>query len=188
MIANTEAPARLMSRAPDPVILAVARCFRRLGYEGASMTLLSEATGLGRSSLYYHFPGGKEEMAQAALDRVEALLSKDISEALSGEGSWKARETAMFDVLSSYYEEGELGCLLGSLSRQDAPEAIATRVRALIQLWIDKLASFIAEQGDAEPRRRAERQVALIQGSLIMSSATCDRTYFQRALAELSAR
>ncbi len=39
--------------------------FRTHGFEGASLSLISKATGLQRASLYHRFPGGKEEMAKA---------------------------------------------------------------------------------------------------------------------------
>ena len=41
--------------------------FRRAGYDGVSISRISEATGLGRPSLYHYFPGGKDEMAHAVL-------------------------------------------------------------------------------------------------------------------------
>ncbi len=40
--------------------------FRRRGYEGATLSVLSRACGLGKASLYHHFPGGKDEMAARA--------------------------------------------------------------------------------------------------------------------------
>ena len=46
--------------------------FRQHGYEGATLSKISEATGLGRASLYHHFPGGKQEMARAVLESVAA--------------------------------------------------------------------------------------------------------------------
>ena len=39
---------------------ALAEAFRQYGFEGASLSMLSEATGLGNGSLYHFFPGGKD--------------------------------------------------------------------------------------------------------------------------------
>ena len=50
----------------DEVIQRIVAAFREHGYEGASLSILSQATGLGRSSLYHYFPNGKTDMAQAA--------------------------------------------------------------------------------------------------------------------------
>jgi len=65
-------PAALMSR--DEVVERLVGVFQRCGYDGASLSELSAATGLGRSSLYHHFPGGKEEMARAVIARVGAWM------------------------------------------------------------------------------------------------------------------
>jgi len=43
---------------------ALTDVFRTYGYEGATLSRISEATGLQRASLYHRFPGGKEAMAR----------------------------------------------------------------------------------------------------------------------------
>jgi len=50
----------------------LAEIFRTEGYDGASMSQISEATGLLRGSLYHHFPKGKEDMAKAAMEALGA--------------------------------------------------------------------------------------------------------------------
>ena len=41
--------------------------FCEYGYDGTSLTILSQNTGLGRASLYYHFPGGKRRDGQRGI-------------------------------------------------------------------------------------------------------------------------
>lgn len=57
---------RVLTERADAVS-ALAEVFREHGFEGASLSLLSKATGLGKGSLYNFFPGGKEEMMEAVL-------------------------------------------------------------------------------------------------------------------------
>src|SRR5687767_6837809 len=45
----------------------LAEVFRSHGYEGATLALISQATGLGKGSLYHFFPGGKAQMAADVL-------------------------------------------------------------------------------------------------------------------------
>jgi AcrR family transcriptional regulator len=52
----------------------LAEVFREHGYEDASLSLLSQATGLGKGSLYHFFPGGKEEMASGSAGRGRRLV------------------------------------------------------------------------------------------------------------------
>ena len=80
-------------------ILAV---FRRYGYEGASLARLSEATGLGRSSLYHHFPNGKVDMARAAVTSVRAWLIKHVFPALAEDAPPAERLRKFADGLARF--------------------------------------------------------------------------------------
>src|SRR3954469_22668198 len=52
------------------VLPVLGEVFREHGFEGASLSLIGERTGLGKGSLYLFFPGGKEEMATAVLAEI----------------------------------------------------------------------------------------------------------------------
>ena len=59
----------------DDVLLdRLAETFKDVGYEGASLSVLSDATGLKKSSLYHRFPDGKAQMAQ----EVMAQTARDL--------------------------------------------------------------------------------------------------------------
>jgi len=48
----------------DDLICKLTDVFRNVGYDGASLAVLADATGLKKASLYHRFPGGKEQMAE----------------------------------------------------------------------------------------------------------------------------
>jgi TetR/AcrR family transcriptional repressor of lmrAB and yxaGH operons len=58
---------RKRSDAKTQMVIAAARLFRQRGYEGVGVAELLEASGAPRGSLYFHFPGGKEEIGVEAL-------------------------------------------------------------------------------------------------------------------------
>ena len=60
------------------VLRALGEVFRAHGYEGASLTLITEATGLGKGSLYHLFPGGKEQMAAEVLADIDGWFELNI--------------------------------------------------------------------------------------------------------------
>lgn len=76
-------PPATMSR--EELVALLAEVFRRHGYDGASMAEISAATGLGRSSLYHWFPGGKDEMAAAVLQATVDALSAELRSAARGD-------------------------------------------------------------------------------------------------------
>ena len=55
----------------DDAFLATSlNLFRTYGFEGVSIKRLADATGLEKASLYYRFPGGKDEIAMAVANDV----------------------------------------------------------------------------------------------------------------------
>jgi TetR/AcrR family transcriptional repressor of lmrAB and yxaGH operons len=60
------------------LVAATGQLLRRQGYSGTSVSDFLGAAGAANGSLYHHFPGGKEELASAAIDaageQVEAVL------------------------------------------------------------------------------------------------------------------
>jgi AcrR family transcriptional regulator len=50
--------------------------FRQLGYDGVTLSKISQVTGLGKASLYHHFPGGKDEMVETVLIALEQGLEQ----------------------------------------------------------------------------------------------------------------
>ena len=74
---------------------ALGEVFREHGFEGASLALIGERTGLGKGSLYHFFPGGKEEMAAAVTEThdTDVMLSGRVTYD-SFAGAWPEREAA----------------------------------------------------------------------------------------------
>lgn len=161
--------------------------FRRHGYEGASLTLLSEASGLGRASLYHRFPGGKPAMAEAVLDHAEQILADHALGPLHGPGEPRERVRTMAEALGKFYESGRRSCLLDTLSFGGERDAIQERVEALVEGWIAAMARVVRETGlpARAARERAEDAIARIQGSLVLYRATGDTRPFRRTIDAL---
>ncbi|OFW53583.1 MAG: hypothetical protein A2V75_09050 [Actinobacteria bacterium RBG_16_70_17] len=61
------------------------------GYRGVSLRAITNAVGIQRPSLYYHFPGGKEQIyAEVALRMIETDAAR-VQEALSTQGGLRER-------------------------------------------------------------------------------------------------
>ena len=82
-------PAPSLSR--EQVLYCLLDTFRTSGYDCASLSELSESTGLGRSSLYHYFPGGKQDMAKQVLAHLEAGLRDELFGPLDQPGSPKSK-------------------------------------------------------------------------------------------------
>jgi AcrR family transcriptional regulator len=181
-----------MSRDPAPpktrddIALTLFDLFRRSGYDAVSIADISAATGLGKSSLYHHFPGGKPDMAEAVAAMARARMRDAVFDPLRGAGSAAKKIAAMTAFVSEMYDGGGAPCLISSLmiSPNAGPAAIDA-VRAIMTEWIDALADALRAEGlpAAEARRRALDALITIQGGLVVARATGDQSVFARAMA-----
>jgi AcrR family transcriptional regulator len=180
--------ARPQAVSDDDVIAGLARVFRDVGYEGASMAELSAATGLQKASLYHRFPGGKRQMADEVLAAASAWFADNVLRPLNGDGPPAERLAAAIRSLNDFYEGGSRACLLNMLSSpriEDGPfsQAIKTSLEALV----DAFARLCAAAGwrTKQARRQAERMVTMLQGSLVLSRGTGSTAPFRNFLADL---
>ena len=177
-------PARKIDQ--DDLLDKLTEIFRLQGYEGASLSRIAEATGLGRASLYHRFPGGKEEMAEAVLDRADAWFASHILAPLTGPGEPADRVRAMAKRLDAFYGSGRHSCLLDALSLGVAGDhGVRDHVQRSFAVWRGALADVARLSGvrRAEAERRAEDALVRIQGALVLARATGGETKpFSRAL------
>ena len=60
------------------VLPQLGEVFRAHGYEGASLSLITASTGLGKGSLYHLFPGGKAQMAKEVLTEIDQWFEREV--------------------------------------------------------------------------------------------------------------
>jgi len=165
------------------------RLFRQYGYDGATLSKISEATGLGKASLYHHFPGGKDEMVETVLDYIDQWMEKNLLIPLRGEGDAAAKLQQMSDRLYDLYDGGNQPCVFAILLLGSARDVFHQKVGVLLQRWIGAIVTILMESGmDADlAQQRAEDAIIAVQGALILSQGLDDPTPFQRVIQQLPA-
>jgi TetR/AcrR family transcriptional repressor of lmrAB and yxaGH operons len=178
-------PAPLSSK--EEVLARLLQTFRVKGYDGASLAELSAATGLGKSSLYHYFPGGKSDMAVQVLGHLETVLEAALFAPLRGVGTPKKRLEAMLDSIDAFYEGGERACLLERLSASVESRQFRRPLAAAFTKWIDAVEALGREAGLSRglARTRAEDMVMRIEGALVVCAGTGETKFFARTLADL---
>ena len=179
---------RRVSVQEEELMAGLSRVFRDVGYAGASLAALSEATGLKKASLYHRFPEGKEQMAREVLAFAEAWLSKHILTPLRTEGPPEERIGAMVGKLDEFYSGGKQACLLNMLSSAHIHQGPFTElIKGVFEAWIEALADVLVDAGfdSSTARARSRRAVALLQGSLVLSRGMGSTKPFQDFLASL---
>jgi AcrR family transcriptional regulator len=178
-------PAALLSK--DDMLARLMTLFRQKGFDGASLADISAATGLGKSSLYHHFPNGKEEMAVQVLAYLEAQLEQALFEPLRGAGSPRKKLDRMLDAIDRFYEGGKRACLLERLCASVDAKRFRRPLGRAFATWIDAVEALAVEAGLPPPlaRRRAEDMVVRIEGALIVAAGSGDPEVFARAMRDL---
>ena len=178
-------PAATLTR--DEVIDRLMLAFRRHGYAEASLSELSKATGLGKSSLYHYFPNGKEDMMRAVLEWLASKLRAEVFEPLGGAGTPKRRLDRMIRSLDLFYKGGREACLLGNLVVGETRDRFHRPLAAIFEEWIEAVAATLREAGYSRvvARSRAADAVIRIEGALVLAGAFGDATLFERTLAQL---
>jgi len=165
----------------------LAETFRQHGYEGASLAMLAKASGLQKASLYHHFPGGKQAMAEAVLDEVAARFERHLFAPLRGDGPPRRRLADMAELLAAYHHDGTEPGLFALLAQGPSRARFAARIAAFYGRWIASLGAALADGGLAaeDSVRRAADMVMAIEGALVLSRALADPGPFRRALRHL---
>lgn len=177
-----------MAKSPttrDAVVPVLAEVFREHGYEGASMAILQEATGLGRGSLYHFFPGGKEEMAAAVLADIGAWFREGVFVPLhAAPDAPSARQgiSRMFDEVDAYFRSGRRVCLQGMFALGRERDLFDDAVRGYFIEWVDALAAALQTANTDDPTGRAVQVVSSVQGGIALSRALNDPSAFTTAL------
>lgn len=163
---------------------ALAEVFREHGYEGASLALLTKATGLGKGSLYHFFPGGKEEMAAAVLQHIDAWFEANVFSTLRRPDDTDAAIAQMFKAVDTYFLSGRRVCLAGAVALSDSRNRFGEAVGSYFQAWIDALACTLMRSGrkKQEALLLAQHTVAGIQGAIVLARALDDTAVFSHTL------
>ena len=137
-------PERAQARRRD-ILLAAARVFARLGYDGATLDDIAEQFGATKAAIYYHFPS-KEAIyteirataVREAIGRLETILAR-------GELPEVSLRAAILDLVSHIFDDLDRYANILRTGRQLSAESYET-VRAL-QRHYERLIVGVVEAG-----------------------------------------
>jgi AcrR family transcriptional regulator len=177
------------------VIAQLAEVFRTYGYEGASLTRITQGTGLGKGSLYHLFPGGKDEMAQAVLAHIDLWFELNVfaplrENAAEADDDYPQRIAHMFDACGRYFLSGRKVCLVGAFALDSTRDRFADAVRGYFVRWAEALHAALLRAGHPSHEAAALTEDILggIQGALVLARAVNQADIFTRTLERLQER
>jgi AcrR family transcriptional regulator len=162
----------------NALIEALFDIFRTNGYEGTTISLLSEVTGLQKSSLYHHFPKGKEDMLKAVVGFVSTQIHQHvIRPLLDKQVSPQKRFSDLIATIKAFYCDGKKNCLLNVLNLGETKTEINKLQGSDYAAWLDALTQLGKEAGlnQSESENWAERFIAIVEGALVIQRLTGDK-------------
>lgn len=165
------------------LIEALFDIFRNHGYEGTTISLLSEVTGLQKSSLYHHFPKGKEDMLKAVVSYVSKQIQQHIiAPLLDTQIKPENRFGNMIATIKAFYSDGRKNCLLNVLNLGDAKVEINKLQNDDYSAWLNALIQLGEEVGMSQPEANnwAERFLIIIEGALVIQRLTSNKQTFEK--------
>ncbi|HEY3503400.1 MAG TPA: TetR/AcrR family transcriptional regulator [Actinocatenispora sp.] len=174
---NTDTRARVLRTA--------ATLFQTQGYHGTGLNQVLAEAAAPKGSLYFHFPGGKEQLATEAVTQAGGELCRLIETTLADARDPADAVEKVFGALGHVLAESDytLGCPVAAVALESADTtALRSACGDVYGSWIDVVATFLTRHGLAADAARstATVTVAAIEGALLLS-----RT--QRDLAPLHA-
>jgi len=176
---------RIHSR--ETLLTELTAVFLSRGYEGSTLAELARATGLGKASLYHHFPGGKEEMVDVLLRDAVARLEQSAFSRLAEHRPPAERLRRFVEGFENYVAGGQRSCLVAVLAQGSIGTRHGERIASQYHDWLARLALVFAEAGQKPKRadRSAQALLAGLYGHLLTAMLLKDPEQFQRGIKRL---
>jgi len=171
----------------DEALASALRVFWAKGYEGASLTDLTDAMGITRPSLYAAF-GNKEALFKRALDLYQAEKLAYVESALAAPTARGVAERMLAGTIENITSEcpGCLGVIATvSCSNQDSPirDDVHARVQSARCAVIERMQRAI-DEGDfaipVEAEAMTRYLLALLQGISVQAGSGASRDELER--------
>ncbi len=163
-------------------VTATQELLRRRGYAASGLGEIVARSGAPKGSLYFHFPGGKEELAIAAMERSAAQLRDAMAAILNSSEDLDEAIGRLIGALAAGLEQSEFadGCPIATVALETAgdSEPMRAAARAAFDSWLEVLATRLIDAGmeSADADQRALMVLAAIEGGLILARARRDVT------------
>lgn len=158
----------------DRIIVATNELFRRAGYNGTSLSQISEASAATIGSIYHFFPGGKEALTVAVIETTGAIY-RELFESIAAEADDPASAFSdFFAGAAAVLEESDYidPCPIGTIAREAAntSEPIRLAAEAAFGSWIDAACAHLVAAGvpSDEAAELAALFVATVEGTFVL--------------------
>ncbi|MFI1979806.1 TetR/AcrR family transcriptional regulator [Streptomyces wedmorensis] len=158
---------------------------QRHGYSGTGLNAVVEHAGAPKGSLYFHFPQGKEELGERAVELAAARFGSLVTGSSTATATATASASAtvgevlgrVIDELAGMLEESDfqLGCPVSVVTLEMGAESERLRGACAdaFESWIAPVSELLVAHGRPRTvaRALATAVVSMVEGAVIVSRA-----------------
>ena len=179
--------------AREKALATAERLFRTQGFAATGLAQIIAESGSPKGSFYFHFPGGKDQLAAETIEAFGArglTAIRRVAEASLGDtGGFIDRLCATFaaEMRASHFE---LGCVLQNIAAERAPNdsTLTPLLQKWFAAWRDAIAEPLAHGGVVNPEAVALGLLAALEGARTLArTSQSDAPFLAVAMAMKSA-
>jgi TetR/AcrR family transcriptional repressor of lmrAB and yxaGH operons len=179
-----------MAKAPDSkwkTLAAAIKLFRQQGYHGTSLHDILAAGGSPRGSLYFHFPGGKEEIGENALTIAGEAVRQGIVRAAEASESTEAFLTRVARAMAADLEKSDYqeGCPIATTALETSAqsEVLGDATSSAFRKWETEISRGLERFGmtSDEADLLATMVLSQLEGALLLARTYRSLEPIQRA-------
>jgi TetR/AcrR family transcriptional repressor of lmrAB and yxaGH operons len=173
------------------LLATTADLLHRQGYAATGLNQILDGSGAPKGSLYFHFPGGKEELVAAAVDRANAGLTGALEQLITTASTPAVAVTAVVQFFAAQLagSKFEKGCPIATLALEQAAtsDTLQAACDRAYSSWLALIEQRLVRDGFTA-QRAADLAILIlstIEGALLVSRARRSVEHLERAGREL---
>ncbi|WP_280396823.1 TetR/AcrR family transcriptional regulator [Nocardia carnea] len=165
------------------MIEATRASIERRGYFGTGLNQILSDSGTPRGSLYFHFPGGKDELVAAAITQTSGVIDAALADADLSDPATAVTE--LITLLGDRLEASgwECGCPVATVALEisGTNDIVQRACAGVYERWTEALRISLHTAGHRDAEDLAVSLLALIEGALLLAQTQRDRAPLERA-------
>lgn len=156
------------------LVRTTGRLLRTQGYAGTGLNQIVAEADAPKGSMYFHFPGGKAQLAAAAIDRFADAIERQLRAGLEATPTTRDAIRLFFDAYIDHLEGTRFteGCAVAtvSLDASSQHDVLFEATSRALRRWVDVLAGALEAEGRSpdEAHGLATLVIATIEGTIVM--------------------
>lgn len=162
----------------ENLVDAAVRLFRRQGYAGTGLQQILALSRAPKGSLYHYFPGGKEAIGEAAVERAGELVTATLDQLATEHPAPDAFIRTWFGQYADWMDESDFqsGCPIATTLLETAPlsEPITRAGLGALEAWV-AIVGPVLERGGVDPDEAegsARFAISALEGALVLARVT----------------